>query len=125
MRATIMYKAGDVRVEKVPDARLVEPTDAVIRIARACICGSDLWPYKELEAVPGGRPMGHEAIGVVEAVGTDVSRIKRGDLVVCRRRAHTEASLASARSAEHRRKPFGSPSPTAHSISCRCARMML
>ena len=82
MRATIMYKAGDVRVEKVPDARLVEPTDAVIRIARACICGSDLWPYKELEAVPGGRPMGHEAIGVVEAVGTDVSRIKRGDLVV-------------------------------------------
>jgi len=82
MRATIMYKAGDVRVENVPDAKLVEPTDAVIRITRACICGSDLWPYKELEAVPGGRPMGHEAIGVVETVGTDVNRIKRGDLVV-------------------------------------------
>jgi threonine dehydrogenase-like Zn-dependent dehydrogenase len=82
MRATIMYKAGDVRVENVPDARLVEPTDAVIRITRTCICGSDLWPYKELEPVPDGRPMGHEAIGVVESVGTDVHRIKRGDLVV-------------------------------------------
>lgn len=82
MRATLMYKAGDVRVENVPDARLVEPTDAVIRITSACICGSDLWPYKELEPVPRGRPMGHEAIGVVEAVGTGVHRIKRGDLVV-------------------------------------------
>jgi len=82
MRATIMYKAGDVRVENVPDARLVEPTDAVIRVTSACICGSDLWPYKELEPVPGGRPMGHEAIGIVEAVGTGVHRIKRGDLVV-------------------------------------------
>lgn len=82
MRATIMYKAGDVRVEKVPDAQLVEPTDAVIRITSACICGSDLWPYKELAPVPGGRPMGHEAIGIVEAVGTDVHRFKRGDLVV-------------------------------------------
>lgn len=82
MRATIMYKAGDVRVENVPDAKLVEPTDAVIRVTSACICGSDLWPYKELEPVPGGRPMGHEAIGIVEAVGTDVHRIKRADLVV-------------------------------------------
>jgi threonine dehydrogenase-like Zn-dependent dehydrogenase len=82
MRATLMYKAGDVRVENVPDARLVESTDAVIRITRACICGSDLWPYKELEPVAGGRPMGHEAIGVVEVVGVDVRRIKRGDLVI-------------------------------------------
>jgi threonine dehydrogenase-like Zn-dependent dehydrogenase len=82
MRATLMYKAGDVRVENVPDAKLVEPTDAVIHVTSACICGSDLWPYKELEPVPGGRPMGHEAIGIVEAVGADVHRIKRGDLVV-------------------------------------------
>jgi threonine dehydrogenase-like Zn-dependent dehydrogenase len=58
VRATIMYKAGDVRVENVPDAKLVEQTDAVIRVTSACICGSDLWPYKELEPVPGGRPMG-------------------------------------------------------------------
>ena len=45
MRATIMYKAGDVRVENVPDATIVEPTDAIVRVTRACICGSDLWPY--------------------------------------------------------------------------------
>ena len=82
MRATLMYAAGDVRVENVPDAKIVHPTDAVIRIVRACVCGSDLWPYKELPPTPGGRPMGHEAIGVVEAVGRDVTRVKRGDFVV-------------------------------------------
>jgi len=77
-----MYKAGDVRIENVPDAAIVEQTDAVIRVSRACICGSDLWPYKDLEPTPGGRPMGHEAIGVVESVGSQVRRFKRGDLVV-------------------------------------------
>lgn len=82
MRAAIMYRAGDVRIENVPDAAIVEQTDAVIRVSRACICGSDLWPYKDLEPTPGGRPMGHEAIGVVESVGSEVRRFKRGDLVV-------------------------------------------
>ena len=82
MRAAIMYRAGDVRIENVPDAAIVEQTDAVIRVSRACICGSDLWPYKDLEPTPGGRPMGHEAIGVVESVGSQVRRFKRGDLVV-------------------------------------------
>ncbi|HEY7615077.1 MAG TPA: alcohol dehydrogenase catalytic domain-containing protein [Gemmatimonadales bacterium] len=82
MRATIMYKAGDVRVETVPDARLVEPTDALLRVTRACICGSDLWPYNLMEPLESGRPMGHEAIGVVEAVGSEVRTLKRGDLVV-------------------------------------------
>jgi threonine dehydrogenase-like Zn-dependent dehydrogenase len=82
MRATIMYKAGDVRIETVPDAQLVEPTDAIIRVSRACICGSDLWPYKLLEPVAGGRPMGHEAIGVVQGIGAEVRRFKSGDLVV-------------------------------------------
>lgn len=82
MRATIMYGAGDVRVEDVPDAALQNPTDALIRITRACICGSDLWPYKELEPTPAGRPMGHEAIGVVEEVGRDVRTLKRGQVVV-------------------------------------------
>src|SRR5436305_14453876 len=82
MRATIMYGAGDVRIETVPDARLIEPTDALITVGRACICGSDLWPYNLMEPAGTGRPMGHEAIGVVEAVGSDVRTLKAGDVVV-------------------------------------------
>ncbi|MDD5248283.1 MAG: alcohol dehydrogenase catalytic domain-containing protein [Rhodocyclaceae bacterium] len=82
MRATILYGAGDVRVETVPDAAIVKPTDAVIRILRACICGSDLWPYKEMPAGGAVRPMGHEAIGVVEDVGREVRKVKRGDVVI-------------------------------------------
>lgn len=82
MRATIMYRAGDVRVENVPDAAILEPTDAVVRVTRACICGSDMWPYKLMKASESGQRMGHEAIGVVEDVGRDVQRIKRGDFVI-------------------------------------------
>src|SRR5918911_3921488 len=82
MRSTVMYGAGDVRIENVPDARLIEPTDALVAVTRACICGSDLWPYKAMEQSQTGRVMGHEAIGVVEAVGSDVQTIKAGDLVV-------------------------------------------
>jgi threonine dehydrogenase-like Zn-dependent dehydrogenase len=77
-----MYAAGDVRIETVPDAGLVEPTDALVRVTRACICGSDLWPYKSLERTDSGRRMGHEAIGVVEAVGADVRTLTAGDVVV-------------------------------------------
>ena len=77
-----MYGAGDVRVEDVPDAHLVEPTDALIRVTRAAICGSDLWPYKSMEPTESGRRMGHEFIGIVEAVGTEVRTLKSGDLVV-------------------------------------------
>lgn len=82
MRATVMYKAGDVRIENVPDPSLQAPTDAIIRITRACICGSDLWPYNDLQPTPEGRPMGHEAIGIVEEVGSDVQAVKPGQLVV-------------------------------------------
>src|SRR5438477_8115249 len=82
MRATIMYAGGDVRVENVPDATINEPTDALVRITRACICGSDLWPYKDLAPTPTGRRMGHEAIGVVEAVGAEVRSVKKGGFVV-------------------------------------------
>jgi threonine dehydrogenase-like Zn-dependent dehydrogenase len=101
MRATVMYGAGDVRVEDVPDASLVDPTDAVVRVTRACVCGSDLWPYKTMEPSGTGRPMGHEAVGVVEAVGGDVRALKPGDVVVmpfaysdgtcvfCQERLHT------------------------------------
>src|SRR3954462_910127 len=82
MRATVMYAAGDVRIETVPDARVIQPTDAVVTVTRACICGSDLWPYKAMEPSEKGIVMGHEAIGVVEDVGVDVRNLKRGDLVV-------------------------------------------
>jgi threonine dehydrogenase-like Zn-dependent dehydrogenase len=82
MRATVMYKAGDVRIENVADPQIIEPTDAVIRVTRACVCGSDLWPYQKMEPSDTGRVMGHEAIGVVEDVGADVRKIKRGDFVI-------------------------------------------
>ena len=81
MRATVMHKAHDVSIENVPDAAIQNPTDAVIRITRACICGSDLWPYNGGPNVEGQR-MGHESIGVVEEVGSDVQTIKRGQVVV-------------------------------------------
>lgn len=82
MRATLLYAAGDVRVEDVPDASISLPTDALVRITRSCICGSDLWPYKSKPADSGGQRMGHEFIGVVEDVGAEVSHVKRGDVVV-------------------------------------------
>ncbi len=82
MRATVMYGAGDVRVENVPDAALIDPTDAVVRVTHACICGSDLWPYASMAPTEHGQSMGHEAIGIVDAVGTDVHTIKPGQLVI-------------------------------------------
>lgn len=82
MRATIMYGAGDVRVEDVPDATILQPGDALVRITRAAVCGSDLWPYKKMEHSDTGRRMGHEFIGIVEAVGFDVQRLKVRDVVV-------------------------------------------
>ena len=138
MRATVMFGAGDVRIENVPDARVIEPTDALVVVGRACICGSDLWPYKTMEHSDTGRRMGHEAIGVVEAVGADVRTMKAGDLVVmpfaysdgtcssatkdCRRRASTEGSSARRRSTEHRPKRCASRRRTEHSSSCRSAK---
>ena len=77
-----MYGAGDVRVEDVPDPTVQEPTDAVVRVLRSGICGSDLWAYGSMPASEQGRRMGHEFLGVVEEIGSDVSRLKAGDLVV-------------------------------------------
>jgi len=77
-----MYGAGDVRVETVADAHLIEPTDALVRVTHACICGSDLWPYNQMKPSETGERMGHEFIGVVEAVGADVHGVKIGDVVV-------------------------------------------
>ncbi|MEU6553389.1 zinc-dependent alcohol dehydrogenase family protein [Streptomyces sp. NPDC046915] len=82
MRATFMYGAGDVRVENAPDPVLKQPTDALVRVVRSCVCGSDLHPYHTMPDSPQGTPMGHEFIGVVEELGSEVSGLKRGDLVV-------------------------------------------
>lgn len=82
MRATVMYGPGDVRVENVPDAKIAQPTDAILRVTRASICGSDLWPYRGYAQFnETGNRMGHEAIGIVEAIGSDVGHIKVGDFV--------------------------------------------
>jgi threonine dehydrogenase-like Zn-dependent dehydrogenase len=82
MKATLIYGAGDVRVETVPDPNLHEPTDAVVRVLRSCVCGSDLWPYGSKPAKPHGDRIGHEFLGVVEEVGTAVSGLGPGDVVV-------------------------------------------
>jgi hypothetical protein len=78
----LIYGAGDVRVENVPDPKLAEPTDAVVRVLRACICGSDLWPYGSRPATEEGDRIGHEFLGVVEETGSDVSGLTAGDVVV-------------------------------------------
>src|SRR3954452_22175493 len=82
MRAAIMHAAGDVRIEDVPDPSIVDRTDAIVRVTSACICGSDLWPYADMAPSQTGQSMGHEAIGVGEGVGADVSTLERGDLVI-------------------------------------------
>ena len=82
MRAALLYQAGDVRVEDVPDPKIQNPTDAVIRIVLGCVCGSDLWPYKSAPLTDHPRQMGHEFIGVVEETGSEVKNVKQGDLVV-------------------------------------------
>ena len=78
MRATLMYGAGDVRVENVPDAALKLRSDAVVRVVLSCICGSDLWPYASLPATDHGRRMGHEFIGEVVGHGHDHLEVLRG-----------------------------------------------
>ena len=83
MRGVVMYAPGDVRVEERDKPTITRPTDAVIRIAATCICGSDLWPYRGAEplfATP--QPMGHEYVGVVTEIGADVKNVKVGDFVV-------------------------------------------
>jgi threonine dehydrogenase-like Zn-dependent dehydrogenase len=82
MRGVIMHAPGDVRVEERERPTIAEPTDAVIRLAATCVCGSDLWPYRGIEPVDGPTPMGHEYVGVVEDIGADVRGVKVGDFVV-------------------------------------------
>jgi threonine dehydrogenase-like Zn-dependent dehydrogenase len=82
LRGAVLHAPGDVRVEDRPDPRIEEPTDAIIRLAAACVCGSDLWPYRGIEAVTGPTPMGHEYVGVVDEVGSEVTTVEPGQFVV-------------------------------------------
>jgi threonine dehydrogenase-like Zn-dependent dehydrogenase len=82
MRATYIYGAGDIRVEDAPDPKILQPTDALVTVTRACICGSDLHPYHSMNASDHGTTIGHEFIGVVEEVGSDVTTVKKGDFVI-------------------------------------------
>ncbi|WP_055585040.1 zinc-dependent alcohol dehydrogenase family protein [Peterkaempfera griseoplana] len=82
MRATVIHGPQDIRVEEVPDAAVRHPTDAVVRVVLACICGSDLWAYRGVAARQPGQRIGHEFLGVVEEVGSEVSTVRPGDLVV-------------------------------------------
>ena len=82
MRATVFHAPGDVRVETVPDAAISAPTDALVRVTHACICGSDLWFYRgDAKWQPGWRT-GHEWMGIVEDVGSEVTTLKKGDRVI-------------------------------------------
>jgi threonine dehydrogenase-like Zn-dependent dehydrogenase len=82
MRAAVFHGAGDIRVEQAPDPRIEQPTDAVVRITHAAICGSDLWPYRGINPWQAGWRIGHEWLGVVEEVGAEVQTVKRGDWVL-------------------------------------------
>jgi threonine dehydrogenase-like Zn-dependent dehydrogenase len=82
MRGAVLHAPGDVRVEDRPNPTIEQPTDAIIRLVAACVCGSDLWPYRGIERIDEPRPMGHEYVGVVEEVGSDVRNVRPGQFVV-------------------------------------------
>src|SRR5438874_6986945 len=82
MRGAVIYGPGDVRLEECDDPRIIEPTDAIIRLPATCICGSDPCPYRGIEPVEGPVPMGHEYVGIVEEAGRDVREIQPGQFVI-------------------------------------------
>ncbi|HYZ13065.1 MAG TPA: zinc-dependent alcohol dehydrogenase family protein [Actinomycetota bacterium] len=82
MRGAVMHGPGDVRVEDRADPNIVEPTDAIVRLAASCICGSDLWPYRGIEVFKWPAPMGHEYAGTVQQIGRDVRTIEPGQFVI-------------------------------------------
>lgn len=82
MKATVYHGARDLRIESVPDPTMIEPTDAIVRVTRAAICGSDLWFYRGVTQLEPGARTGHEFVGVVEATGPDVRTVRTGDAVI-------------------------------------------
>jgi len=82
MRGTVLYGSKGIRFEDVPEPKIEKPTDAIIRLAVSCVCGSDLWSYRGIQPVEGPTPMGHEYCGYVEEVGSAVKSVKPGQFVV-------------------------------------------
>ena len=82
MRGTVLYGPGDIRFEELETPKIVEPTDAILRLALTCVCGSDLWPYRGLQPINSPTPMGHEYCGIVEEVGSAVKSVKPGQFGV-------------------------------------------
>ena len=82
MKGAVLHGPYDVRLEQRDDPTIVEPTDAIIRLSATCVCGSDLWPYRGTDESDGPAPMGHEYVGIVEAVGADVATIRPGQFVI-------------------------------------------
>ena len=82
MRGAVIHAPGDVRFENLDDPKIIKPTDAVIRTVATCVCGSDLWPYRGAEPIGDPHPMGHEYVGIVEEVGSEVANVKPGQFVV-------------------------------------------
>lgn len=82
MKATVLYGPQDVRFEERPEPKILQPTDAIIRLSATCVCGSDLWPYRGIQKIEQPTAMGHEYCGVVEEVGSAVKTVKKGQFVV-------------------------------------------
>ncbi|MBN8954347.1 MULTISPECIES: zinc-dependent alcohol dehydrogenase family protein [unclassified Rhizobium] len=82
MLGTVLHAPGDIRCEEVPDPKILKPTDAIIKLSASCVCGSDLWPYRGIQAVTEPQHMGHEYCGVVVEVGSEVKTIRPGQFVV-------------------------------------------
>src|SRR6184192_1542934 len=82
MRGAVLYGPRDIRFEERDTPRIAQPTDAIITLSATCVCGSDLWPYRGIQALPEPTPMGHEYCGIVEDVGGAVTRIKPGQFVI-------------------------------------------
>jgi hypothetical protein len=82
VRATVLYGPRDIRVDEVPDPTILRPTDALVRVTAACVCGSDLWPYRGVNTPEEPKRIGHEFVGVVDEVGSEVRTVRPGDFVI-------------------------------------------
>ena len=82
MRATTIHAPRDIRLSEIPDPTITAPTDAVVRVVAGCVCGSDLWNYRGENKITAGSTIGHEAIGIIEEVGSQVSSFRAGDFVI-------------------------------------------